>query len=172
MFLIFIFLLGAARSSAPIVDVIIDILLWASEWPAGGRPRSASSGATSRVASADAEREALAGWLTPAQLALFDGMHRADQRHGLDVVASLRADGHATIPTCCSPGCSTTGQGTDVGLLAAGRLVARRALRPAVVRATRAGCPASATRYERLATTPTARPSWRWRRLLASRPPS
>jgi hypothetical protein len=41
-----------------------------------------------------AEREALAGWLTPAQLALFDAMHRADQRHGLDVVASLRGDGH------------------------------------------------------------------------------
>ena len=32
-------------------------------------------------------------WLSPAQLALFDGMHVADRRHGLDVVASLRADG-------------------------------------------------------------------------------
>ena len=41
------------------------------------------------------DREALAGWLTPAQLALFEGMHRADQRHGLDVMASLRGDGHA-----------------------------------------------------------------------------
>jgi hypothetical protein len=41
-----------------------------------------------------AERDALARWLTPAQLALFDGMHRADRRHGLDVVASLRADGY------------------------------------------------------------------------------
>ena len=29
----------------------------------------------------------------PAQLALFDSMHVADRRHGLDVVASLRADG-------------------------------------------------------------------------------
>lgn len=32
-------------------------------------------------------------WTTPAQLALFDRMHVADQRHGLDVVASLRAEG-------------------------------------------------------------------------------
>ena len=39
------------------------------------------------------ERAALAAWLSPAQLALFDGMHRADRRHGLDVVATLRADG-------------------------------------------------------------------------------
>ena len=41
------------------------------------------------------ERDALAGWLTPAQLALFDAMHVADRRHGLDVVATLRADGVA-----------------------------------------------------------------------------
>ena len=40
-----------------------------------------------------AEREALATWLTPAQAALFHGMHVADQRHGLDVVAVLRAEG-------------------------------------------------------------------------------
>jgi hypothetical protein len=40
------------------------------------------------------ERESLAGWLTEAQLALFDSMHRADQRHGLDVAAALRASGH------------------------------------------------------------------------------
>jgi hypothetical protein len=39
------------------------------------------------------ERAALATWITPAQLALFDGMHIADRRHGLDVVASLRAEG-------------------------------------------------------------------------------
>jgi len=41
-----------------------------------------------------AEREDLASWLTPSQLDLFDSMHRADQRHGLDVVAALRVDGH------------------------------------------------------------------------------
>jgi hypothetical protein len=40
------------------------------------------------------EREALVSWLTPRQLALFDAMQRADQRHGLDVVAALRAGGH------------------------------------------------------------------------------
>ncbi len=41
-----------------------------------------------------AERAALAGWLTGAQVELFDAMHRADQRHGLDVVAALRRAGH------------------------------------------------------------------------------
>lgn len=40
------------------------------------------------------ERTALTAWLSPAQLDLFDGMHRADQRHGLDVVATLRIEGH------------------------------------------------------------------------------
>ncbi|MGZ8501306.1 MAG: hypothetical protein ACXWW6_00485 [Candidatus Limnocylindrales bacterium] len=39
------------------------------------------------------ERSALAGWLTPVQLALFDGMHVADRRHGLDVVITLRSRG-------------------------------------------------------------------------------
>ncbi len=41
------------------------------------------------------ERAALAEWLTPAQLALFDGMPVADRRHGLDVVAALGAAGVA-----------------------------------------------------------------------------
>ncbi len=39
-----------------------------------------------------AERAALVPWMTPAQLALFDSMHVADRRHGLDVVRSLRAE--------------------------------------------------------------------------------
>lgn len=39
------------------------------------------------------ERAALVPWLTSAQLVLFDGMHVADRRHGLDVVGSLRATG-------------------------------------------------------------------------------
>jgi hypothetical protein len=39
------------------------------------------------------ERAALTDWLRPAELALFDAMHVADRRHGLDVVAWLRADG-------------------------------------------------------------------------------
>jgi hypothetical protein len=41
------------------------------------------------------ERAGLADWLTPRQLALFDSMHVADRRHGLDVVATLRRDGAA-----------------------------------------------------------------------------
>jgi hypothetical protein len=41
------------------------------------------------------EHAELGGWLTPAQLRLFDEMHVADRRHGLDVVASLRAAGTA-----------------------------------------------------------------------------
>jgi hypothetical protein len=41
-----------------------------------------------------AERRELAGWLTPAQAALFDQMHSSDQRHGLDVVRALREGGH------------------------------------------------------------------------------
>jgi hypothetical protein len=39
------------------------------------------------------ERTELAAWLTPAQQRLFDSMHPADQRHGLDVVAALRTAG-------------------------------------------------------------------------------
>jgi hypothetical protein len=40
------------------------------------------------------ERAGLASWLDPSQLALFDSMHRADQRHGLDVVETLQNQGH------------------------------------------------------------------------------
>jgi hypothetical protein len=39
------------------------------------------------------ERAALASWVTPLQLEVFDRMHVADRRHGLDVVASLREAG-------------------------------------------------------------------------------
>ena len=42
---------------------------------------------------APTERAELAGWLTPAQLALFDRMPVADRRHGLDVLERLRALG-------------------------------------------------------------------------------
>ena len=42
-----------------------------------------------------AERDELAGWLSPEALELFDRMHIADRRHGLDVVAYLRAAGAA-----------------------------------------------------------------------------
>ncbi len=50
-----------------------------------------------RASVAADERTGLTTWLNPDQLALFDGMHVADRRHGLDVVAALRADG-ATDP--------------------------------------------------------------------------
>ena len=56
-----------------------------------GKVRQARRHLGARVA--PGERAALAGWLSPAQLALFDGMHVADRRHGLDVVSWLRADG-------------------------------------------------------------------------------
>ena len=44
------------------------------------------------------ERAAVAAWLSPTQLRLFEAMHPADQRHGLDVVAALRAAGHGGDP--------------------------------------------------------------------------
>src|SRR5512141_449407 len=39
------------------------------------------------------ERTVLTAWTRPAELALFDAMHVADRRHGLDVVAYLRRAG-------------------------------------------------------------------------------
>jgi hypothetical protein len=39
------------------------------------------------------ERDAVAAWLSPAQLAVFDRMQVADRRHGLDVATALRAAG-------------------------------------------------------------------------------
>ena len=46
-----------------------------------------------RARVSDDERRSLEGWTTPPQRALFDTMHVADRRHGLDVVATLRAEG-------------------------------------------------------------------------------
>jgi hypothetical protein len=61
----------------------------ASFW--GSKTRQFRAHRRARVTAA--ERAELDAWLTPAQLAIFDGMHVADRRHGLDVVATLRADG-------------------------------------------------------------------------------
>jgi hypothetical protein len=61
----------------------------ASFW--GSKTRQFRAHRRARVSAA--ERAELTEWLTPAQLALFDAMHLADRRHGLDVVATLRADG-------------------------------------------------------------------------------
>lgn len=57
----------------------------------GSRARQFRAHLRARVA--PVERAALVAWTTPAQLALFDTMHVADRRHGLDVAASLRAEG-------------------------------------------------------------------------------
>jgi hypothetical protein len=57
-----------------------------------GKVRQAVRHATGRVSTS--ERDELVKQLTPPQLALFDSMHRADQRHGLDVLAHLRSSGH------------------------------------------------------------------------------
>ena len=46
-----------------------------------------------RASVGPAERSGLDGWLSEPQLRLFDGMHVADRRHGLDVVGTLRAEG-------------------------------------------------------------------------------
>lgn len=62
------------------------------------------------------ELKALDGWLTPAQRSLFDSMHRADQRHGLDVVASLRAAGHREPDLLLAGLLHDAGKGPDVGL--------------------------------------------------------
>ena len=61
------------------------------------------------------ERRALADWLTPKQLALFDSMHRADRRHGLDVVRALRAAGHTEPDVLLAGLLHDAGKGRGVG---------------------------------------------------------
>lgn len=63
----------------------------ASWW--AGKARQFRSHVGARVTAAEVAE--LVSWTTPAQRALFAAMHPADQRHGLDVVAALRAAGHA-----------------------------------------------------------------------------
>jgi HD superfamily phosphodiesterase len=69
---------------------------------------------TGRVS--DAERRSLSHWLTPDQLALFDSMHRADQRHGLDVVRTLEADGRADADLLLAGLLHDCGKGRDLRL--------------------------------------------------------
>lgn len=64
------------------------------------------------------EREALTAWLTPAQLGLFDAMHPADRRHGLDVVATLRERGVRETDVLVAGLLHDCGKGTEVGLWA------------------------------------------------------
>ena len=63
-----------------------------------------------------AERGALVGWLRPSQLALFDAMHVADRRHGLDVVAHLQAEG-ANDPDLLTAGLLHDCAKVDTGVL-------------------------------------------------------
>ena len=69
-----------------------------------------------RASVSPGERAELATWATPAQLALFDSMHVADRRHGLDVVASLRADA-ATDPDLLLAGLLHDAGKGDTGVL-------------------------------------------------------
>jgi hypothetical protein len=50
-----------------------------------------------RASVGPAERSGLGAWLTDAQQDVFEAMHVADQRHGLDVVATLRGEGVTDI---------------------------------------------------------------------------
>ena len=63
------------------------------------------------------ERDAVAAWLSPAQLALFDGMHIADRRHGLDVMAALRSAGEHDDEVLLAGLLHDAGKG-DTGMLA------------------------------------------------------
>lgn len=62
------------------------------------------------------ERTELAGWLNADQLALFDSMHRADKRHGLDVVRALRAAGHDDPDVLLAGLLHDSGKGRSVGV--------------------------------------------------------
>ena len=65
---------------------------------------------------AESERAGLATWLTPSQLEVFDGMHVADKRHGLDVVATLRAEAVTDDDLLVAGLLHDAGKGPDVGL--------------------------------------------------------
>jgi len=62
------------------------------------------------------ERDAVAAWLIPAQLTLYDGMHVADRRHGLDVVAALRSGGETDPEVLLAGLLHDAGKG-DTGML-------------------------------------------------------
>jgi hypothetical protein len=62
------------------------------------------------------ERAGLADWLTPPQLAFFDGMHVADRRHGLDVMATLRSEGVDDLDVLLAGLLHDAGKG-DTGVL-------------------------------------------------------
>lgn len=63
------------------------------------------------------ERDAVTTWLSPPALAMFDGMHVADRRHGLDVVAALRAGGETDPEVLLAGLLHDAGKG-DAGMFA------------------------------------------------------
>lgn len=65
---------------------------------------------------APSERAELAAWLTSAQLALFDAMPTADQRHGLDVLATIRASAMTDPDLLLAGLLHDAGKGRTVGL--------------------------------------------------------
>ena len=81
------------------------------QWWAG-RIRQFVRYVTGRVTAA--ERDALRTWLTKDQLRLFDTMHRADRRHGLDVVAMLRREGHTDPDLLLAGLLHDSGKGRDL----------------------------------------------------------
>ena len=70
----------------------------------------------------------LAAWTRPGELALFDAMHVADRRHGLDVVAHLRRAGVRDRDVLAAGLLHDCAKG-DTGARAADRLVAGRGVR-------------------------------------------
>jgi hypothetical protein len=62
------------------------------------------------------ERDELATWLSPRELALYDGMHVADRRHGLDVIAALREAGETDSEVLVAGLLHDAGKG-DTGML-------------------------------------------------------
>ncbi len=64
----------------------------------------------------EAELGELRRFLTREQFALFESMHRADQRHGLDVVASLRNGGRHERDLLLAGLFHDAGKGPRVGL--------------------------------------------------------
>lgn len=76
--------------------------------------RQASRYVSGRVS--DAEHDELATWLSDRQLALFDSMHRADQRHGLDVEQVLRHEGRHDPDLLLAALLHDCSKGSEVGL--------------------------------------------------------
>src|SRR3954453_22438609 len=69
-----------------------------------------------RARVAPAERAALEAWTSTEQGALFDSMHVADRRHGLDVVAALKGEGATDLDVLVAGLIHDAGKGdTGVG---------------------------------------------------------